>query len=182
MAFAKKTMLFFLLLALFGVSLGAVYKVGDSAGWTSIGNIDYKKWASSHNFHVGDSLIFEYHNQFHNVEQVIHQDFQSCNASSPVATYTSGSDSITLKRSGHYYFLCGTPGHCQAGQKVDILVTSPSLRPAASPAPHGLPPFGLPIDSTAPSPAQSGAPPSHHRLSLLSLAIIASVFLVLLAN
>ena len=23
---------------------GTIYKVGDSAGWTTIGNIDYKQW------------------------------------------------------------------------------------------------------------------------------------------
>ncbi|MED6115968.1 hypothetical protein PIB30_095769 [Stylosanthes scabra] len=33
-------------------SHGAVYKVGDSAGWTIIGNVDYKAWASPKNFHV----------------------------------------------------------------------------------------------------------------------------------
>lgn len=34
-------------------------------------------------------------------------------------------DSITLKRPGHMYFLCGAPSHCQAGQKVDVKVTLP---------------------------------------------------------
>ncbi|KAI8004842.1 hypothetical protein LOK49_LG08G03008 [Camellia lanceoleosa] len=48
-----------LLVAMFAgleVSMAAVYKVGDSAGWTIIGNIDYKAWAASKTFHVGDVI------------------------------------------------------------------------------------------------------------------------------
>ncbi|KAH9794326.1 Phytocyanin domain-containing protein [Citrus sinensis] len=121
MAFTKKILAFLLMATLVGVSLGAVHKVGDSAGWTTLGNIDYNQWASSKNFHVGDTI------------QVTFQDFQSCNEASPIATFTSGSDSITLKRPGHYYFLCGVPGHCEAGHTLDIMVTPASLRPSTSP-------------------------------------------------
>ncbi|KAL9457055.1 hypothetical protein AB3S75_006149 [Citrus x aurantiifolia] len=133
MAFTKKILAFLLMATVVGVSLGAVHKVGDSAGWTTLGNIDYNRWASSKNFHVGDTIVFEYNNQFHNVKQVTFQDFQSCNGASPIATFTSGSDSIILKRPGNYYFLCGVPGHCEAGQTLDIMVTPASLRPSASP-------------------------------------------------
>lgn len=38
------------------VSHGAVYKVGDSTGWTTIGNYDYKQWAATKTFHVGDII------------------------------------------------------------------------------------------------------------------------------
>lgn len=38
------------------LSFAAVYKVGDSAGWTTIGNVDYKKWASTKTFRVGDII------------------------------------------------------------------------------------------------------------------------------
>ncbi|KAK9288501.1 hypothetical protein L1049_016960 [Liquidambar formosana] len=34
----------------------AVYKVGDSAGWTTIGNVDYKQWAATKSFQVGDII------------------------------------------------------------------------------------------------------------------------------
>ncbi|XP_021900037.1 mavicyanin-like [Carica papaya] len=113
--------LFFLVItmALWGFSLGAVHKVGDSAGWSPAA--DYQKWASSNTFHVGDTLVFEYNKQLHNVKQVKREDFESCNAASPIATYTTGSDSISLKSRGDYYF-CGFAGHCQAGQKVHVKV------------------------------------------------------------
>lgn len=38
------------------VSYAAVYKVGDSAGWTTIGNINYKQWAAPKTFQVGDII------------------------------------------------------------------------------------------------------------------------------
>ncbi|XP_039013848.1 mavicyanin-like [Hibiscus syriacus] len=153
------------MLAFFGVSFGAVHKVGDSTGWTSLGNIDYLKWASTKTFHVGDSLLFKYNPQFHNVMQVTYNDYQSCNATSSIASYTSGSDSVTLKRPGHLYFLCGVPGHCQAGQKVDVLAKPSSKGPTASPSPStlGSSPANSPSEMvSAPGPAQSSA------LSLLS--------------
>ncbi|KAL9457058.1 hypothetical protein AB3S75_006152 [Citrus x aurantiifolia] len=112
MAFTKKILAFLLLATLLRVSLGAVHKVGDAAGWTTLGHIDYKQWASSKNFHVGDTIVFDYNNQFHNVKQVTFQDFQSCNGASPIATFTSGSDSITLKKARPLLFLVrcsGTP-------------------------------------------------------------------------
>lgn len=99
---------------------GAVYKVGDSAGWTTIGNVDYKKWAATKTFNVGDVIVFEYNPQFHNVMQVTHAGYRACNSSSPIATHTTGNDSITITTRRHHFFLCGVPGHCQAGQKVDI--------------------------------------------------------------
>ncbi|KAK6239197.1 hypothetical protein QUC31_004666 [Theobroma cacao] len=171
MSSAKRTVAFFLMLAFLGVSLGAVYKVGDSTGWTSLGNINYGKWASTKSFHVGDSLLFAYNNQFHNVMQVTHNDFQSCNGTSAIASYNSGSDTVSLKRPGHYYFLCGVPGHCQAGQKVDVLVTPLSVGPSASPSPSlfGPTPANPPSEMLAPGPAQSSA--SSLTSSELSLAL-----------
>ena len=46
------------------MSDGAMYKVGDSAGWTSIGDVDYKNWASSKNINVGDTISKSHKSQF----------------------------------------------------------------------------------------------------------------------
>lgn len=35
---------------------GTVYKVGDSAGWTTIGKVDYKQWAATKTFQVNDVI------------------------------------------------------------------------------------------------------------------------------
>ncbi|ONH95631.1 hypothetical protein PRUPE_7G081300 [Prunus persica] len=158
------TLVFFVMMAFSGAYSSSVYRVGDSDGWTSRGLVDYNKWASTKDFHVGDTLIFTYNNQFHNVMQVSDQDFESCNATSAISSYTSGSDTITLKRPGHYYFLCGAPGHCQAGQKVDIKVSLPvpeNLIPSPSPSsPYGSssPSTSNPIEMS-PSSTLSSAPP-----------------------
>ncbi|XP_020553011.1 mavicyanin-like [Sesamum indicum] len=129
--------LMFLMMAFLEGSMGAVYKVGDSAGWTITG-VDYEKWASAHTFKVGDTVDFKYDHQFHNVMEVSRQDFESCNSSSPILNYTTGHDSVKLTSGGHHYYLCGIPGHCAAGQKIDIFVRSPSdtCRPKISPPPH----------------------------------------------
>ncbi|CAN6586601.1 unnamed protein product [Malus baccata var. baccata] len=122
------TLIFFVMMVLSGVCFGDVYRVGDSDGWTSRGLVNYNKWASTKEFH------------FHNLMQVTKQDFESCNTTATIAVYTSGSDTITLKRPDHYYFLCGAPGHCQAGQKIDVKVTLPipqSSLASPNPAPQG---------------------------------------------
>lgn len=59
------------------VSNGAVYKVGDTAGWTTIGNVDYKHWAATKTFQIGDvignfnySLFFYFFFCFHSTINV----------------------------------------------------------------------------------------------------------------
>ncbi|XP_021909800.1 mavicyanin-like [Carica papaya] len=141
-ALAKTMTLLLVAMALHGVFLGAVYNVGDSAGWT-IGHVDYQTWVSSKNFIVGDSLVFDYNNKFHNVKQVSEQDFETCNATSPIATHTTGSDTVTLKKLGNYYFLCGFQGHCEAGQRIQLVVGQPPRRP--------MPPTQLISDASASS-------------------------------
>ncbi|KAL0457227.1 UNVERIFIED_CONTAM: Mavicyanin [Sesamum latifolium] len=136
------------------LSAGAVYKVGDSAGWTTIGNVDYNLWAATKTFQVNDTIVFEYNPQFHNVMQVTHAEFRACNASSPISTHTTGNDSITINTHGHHFFLCGVPGHCQAGQKVDINVIR---APSVAPSPSGLVPSPVP-PVTVPALSPNDAP------------------------
>ncbi|XP_061996280.1 mavicyanin-like [Rosa rugosa] len=146
---------------------GAVYKVGGPDGW--IVGVDYNQWSSSKEFRVGDGLFFSYNKQYHNVVQVSEQGFKSCNSSSPIAAYSSGSDTITLERPGHYYFLCGAPGHCEDGQKVDVQVSRP-IPDNPSPAPSGL--------SSPSTPHPEERPPHSAALTnapKLALAVFASV-------
>ena len=73
--------------------------------------------------------VFTYNKQFHDVLAVSKADYKNCNASKPTATWSTGNDSVVLNTTGHHYFLCGFPGHCAAGQKVDIRVASSSAAP-----------------------------------------------------
>ncbi|XP_052208387.1 mavicyanin-like [Diospyros lotus] len=161
LAVEGKASMLVLLAAIFAslqVCIASVYTVGDSAGWTSIANVDYKQWAATKTFQVGDVIYFQYNPQFHNVMQVSHAEYRSCNSSSPMASHTTGNDSITITRHGHHFFLCGVPGHCQAGQKVDISVPrtsslAPTATAAASPSAHST-------DAAAPASSPSSAAPS----------------------
>ncbi|KAJ4903328.1 Cupredoxin superfamily protein [Raphanus sativus] len=134
----------------FGVGVqGAVHKIGDSSGWTMMG-VDYQAWASSRTFQVGDSLIFEYNNELHDVTEVTPHDFELCYSSNPLARYQTGSDTVTLTKPGFQHFICGVPGHCDIGQKLDILVFPASLGPVAAPIPG---PVRSPRSSMSPSPS-----------------------------
>uniref|UniRef100_A0A0D3ALS4 Phytocyanin domain-containing protein n=1 Tax=Brassica oleracea var. oleracea TaxID=109376 RepID=A0A0D3ALS4_BRAOL len=89
-----------ILVALIGVGVGGtVHKVGDSSGWTMMG-VDYQAWASSRTFQVGDSLVFEYNNEFHDVTEVTPHDFELCYSSNPLARYQTGSDTVIVITSG----------------------------------------------------------------------------------
>ncbi|XP_074577258.1 mavicyanin-like [Curcuma longa] len=174
-----------LLAAGVGSSEGAVYKVGDSAGWTIMGSPNYTAWASDKNFQVGDVILFTYNKNFHNVMEVSKTEYSSCNASStPIATYNSGNDSITIKSKGHHYFFCGIPGHCALGQRVDIKVSGPSSSAAPSISPTAssplVSPSGSPTSSGASggisTPASAPKPSSGARLAPEVLAVIVAVF------
>lgn len=92
---------------------------------------------------------FVYGAQFHNVLRVTHAMYRSCNASVPIESFSTGNDSITIKTKGHHFFLCGVPGHCQAGQKVDINVRNSSTAPTPSALPS---PTEIAAKTPAPSP------------------------------
>ncbi|KAM0952038.1 putative Phytocyanin domain, cupredoxin [Dioscorea sansibarensis] len=174
-----------------GSSMGEVYKVGDSAGWTIIGNVNYTAWASSKKFKVGDILLFEYDTQFHNVLEVSKDDYHACNNASPLATYATGNDSITIKRRGHHFYLCGFPGHCAVGQKLDVRIpklpssataSSPGAAAASSPAsslvvPPASPSIGTSSPSPHPNSAISGFPTFSSGVTLI-VTFVAAMFLV----
>ncbi|CAF2144483.1 hypothetical protein BRARA_B03593 [Brassica rapa] len=168
------------------LSEAAVYKVGDSAGWTTIANVDYKLWASTKTFHIGDTVLFEYNPQFHNVMRVTHAMYRSCNNSNPISTFTTGNDSVTLTNHGHHFFFCGVPGHCQAGQKLDLNVINPtSSRPLSDPpiSSDSSSPSSPPSTTTIPAAGVPGPSPSHAAsLPNSAVAVVAALVSCLFAN
>ncbi|CAJ2650984.1 unnamed protein product [Trifolium pratense] len=176
MAFVEKALVLLMMIMVAAqVSNAADYKVGDSAGWTTKGDINYKKWAAEKQFKINDTIIFEYNAQFHNVMRVKnHAVYMKCDASAPLETYTTGNDTIKLTHYGHHFFMCGIPGHCQLGQRVDINVPNPAKSPSPpttspsaptkSPSPPTTSPSAptpptkspsAPTSPTAPAPAKS---------------------------
>jgi hypothetical protein len=57
MAFVEKAVVLLMMIMVAAqVSNAAVYKVGDSAGWTIMDKLNYKKWAADKNFQIGDTI------------------------------------------------------------------------------------------------------------------------------
>ncbi|KAF8050239.1 hypothetical protein N665_2019s0007 [Sinapis alba] len=77
-------------------------------------------------FYVEDSFIFHYNKDLHNVMEVSFKDYELCNPNSPLATYQSEYEPVKVNRTGHYYFICGVPGHCESGQKFEVVVMPPA--------------------------------------------------------
>ncbi|MCI22163.1 mavicyanin-like [Trifolium medium] len=62
MAFVEKAVVLLMVIMVAAeVSNAAEYKVGDSAGWTTIGDINYKKWAAEKKFKIGDTISHAMH-------------------------------------------------------------------------------------------------------------------------
>ncbi|CAN6203885.1 unnamed protein product [Urochloa humidicola] len=141
--------------ALFGAASAATYNVGEPGGSWDL-RTNYGDWAASKRFHPGDQLVFKYSPQAHDVLEVSKADYDSCSTARPMGTHNSGNDAIALTSAGTRYFICGFPGHCAAGMKLQVDVvpgatTSPSLAPAGAPGANG------PVSPQTPSTPNSSA-------------------------
>eukprot|EP00249_Psilotum_nudum_P005639 c19077_g1_i1 orf=148-762(+) len=133
----------------------AQHNVGGEAGWTipAIKKVNYSSWAEINSFHVGDTLLFKYNASFHNVDQVNSANYLNCNDTNLKAHYADGNTLIQLNTTGTYYFICGVPGHCAAGQKLKIRV-----HPAHTPSPSAFSPASEPAEAPSPWPSSAAAP------------------------
>ncbi|CAN7077703.1 unnamed protein product [Brassica oleracea var. botrytis] len=121
-----------------------IYKVGDSEGWTAKDDV-YYAWAETDHkeFHVGDSLIFEYDPIINDVTQVSGSlEYELCDYSSPQAVYNTGHDIVTLTEPGFHYFITSNQTQCVLGQKLDVLVIHDPSRPVPPPPPSKILPVG----------------------------------------
>ncbi|KAL2493921.1 uclacyanin 1 [Forsythia ovata] len=138
-----------------------------NGGWDQF--TDLQTWASSQTFSLGDNLFFQY-TSFHNLLEVSKADYDSCVTSNPLnPPYLGGLTVIPLTNRGKRYFICGIPGHCAAGMKVEInTIAASALPPAAALPPPTLatasslvPPVSSPSPSTMPSlPSATVLPPA----------------------
>ncbi|KFK29784.1 hypothetical protein AALP_AA7G178800 [Arabis alpina] len=125
--------------------------VGGKSGDWKIPTYSFNEWAQKSRFKVGDFLVFRYEAGKDSVLQVTREAYEKCNTTSPKATYTDGYTKVKLDQAGPVYFISGTEGHCQKGQKLRVVVISPRVSAAFSPAPS-------PSDGPALAPAPtSGA-------------------------
>ncbi|ERM99874.1 hypothetical protein AMTRI_Chr02g258950 [Amborella trichopoda] len=114
--------------------LGNKFTVGSPGGGWGI-STDIQTWAAANTFHPGDTLTFQ-HASTHNVLEVTKVAHDSCQLNSPLETHTDENTSIELTTPGKRYFICGTPGHCTQGMKLEIDTVSLASSPADSPSQH----------------------------------------------
>ncbi|OAY47159.1 umecyanin [Manihot esculenta] len=133
----------------------ATYVVGDAFGWQNPPNSTfYSSWASSHNFTVGDSLLFNFATGVHDVATVTEDAYTNCNTGNPLNIVNTGPANVTLNSTGMVYYICTFAGHCNRNQKLAVNVggsTSSTPSPpgtTASPPPPPPPPPGSSAAST----------------------------------
>jgi hypothetical protein len=152
-----------MLLAVVAVALvqyaqgATTHDVGGADKWAAPGlsnsfNSSYlNDWASTQTFALGDSLFFDYQEYTHNVLEVTEANYTACYTSNPIHMWSAGNTTVILNNTGTVYFICGVTGHCLAGQKVAITVTSASLSPPSSttppPSPNGSTISSLPASA-----------------------------------
>ncbi|KAF0904442.1 hypothetical protein E2562_034515 [Oryza meyeriana var. granulata] len=106
-------------------SPGHVFVVGGGPrGWTQPMPSDetYNHWAARNRFYVGDFLDFKCARN-DSLLVVSRDDYKLCNANMPEQRFDGGGDvRFRLNRNGAFYFISGTPGHCDAGQRMTVRV------------------------------------------------------------
>ncbi|XP_021744973.1 uclacyanin-3-like [Chenopodium quinoa] len=85
---------------------------------------NYTIW-TTRSLSAGDKLTFIY-DFTHTVEEVSKSDYENCVSSNALETHTGGNTTITLKE-GPSYFICGTPGHCAKGMKLQVTAKAPGM-------------------------------------------------------
>lgn len=117
---------------------------------------------------------FKY-NSYHSVMEVTKSAFEACTTTDPILYDNSGSTTVALTMPGTRYFICGAPGHCLGGMKMQVQVadrpapTTPSSPPpqpahakqkrhATAPSPTPMPWAPAPTP-WSPAPAPAAAPP-----------------------
>ncbi|EOY10547.1 Uclacyanin 1, putative [Theobroma cacao] len=133
MASNKFLMLTIVAIFLPAIAMATDYIVGDDSGWTI--NFDYQAWAKDKVFRIGDKLVFQYPQGYHNVFKVNGTAFKNCDIPPADEALNSGNDTIVLKTPGRKWYICGVSDHCSAySQKLAITVQY-SYGPAPAPAP-----------------------------------------------
>ncbi|KAL4303338.1 hypothetical protein GQ457_10G018610 [Hibiscus cannabinus] len=98
------------------LAMAATHSVGGAnGGWDT--STDVETWVASHKFSLGDNLLFQY-TPNHDVLEVSKADYDACQTSSPLKTYSDGNTLVPLTSPGKRYFICGTLGHCSQGMKL----------------------------------------------------------------
>ncbi|ESQ51816.1 hypothetical protein EUTSA_v10017076mg [Eutrema salsugineum] len=135
-----------LVTTLIGLAVATDHTVGGPSGWTvgaSLGT-----WAAGQTFSVGDNLVFAYPSAFHDVVEVTKPEFDSCQSVKPLITFANGNSIVPLTTPGKRYFICGMPGHCTQGMKLEVNVVPTANAAPTAPLPNAVPSLNAPSPSS----------------------------------
>ncbi|PKA62202.1 Blue copper protein [Apostasia shenzhenica] len=159
MAFPKALLVVSAAAVLLQIAAATNFTVGSPGGsWDLKTNLS--SWASSNTFKIGDDLIFSYDASAHDVVEVTKAHYDSCSTSGAIKNHNSGNDVIPLTSAGKRYFICGVPGHCSSGMKVEIDTTAAASGSTPRPPSASSPTSPVSGGSTPPSNSGSSLPPS----------------------
>ncbi|XP_009624033.1 cucumber peeling cupredoxin-like [Nicotiana tabacum] len=133
-----------------------VHVVGNNIGWTipNNGAAAYTNWAAGKTFRIGDTLVFNFMTDSHDVLQVQKTSFDGCNSQNAIGNpIMAGPANVTLDSAGDHYYICTFGRHCQNGQKLAITVSSTGTPAGANP-----PTPSNPTTPVVPSPSSSTQP------------------------
>ncbi|KAL7592189.1 early nodulin-like protein 1 [Lactuca sativa] len=127
------------------------FMVGGSGDW-SLASTSYNQWAERSRFQIGDTVLFKYQSGKDSVVQVTKEDYDNCNAASPIAKYDDGHSMVKLNESGPHYFISGLVDNCKKNEKVVIVV----MADRSHRSPPSSPPSPAPAGEESPSPPPAG--------------------------
>ncbi|XP_050383363.1 mavicyanin [Argentina anserina] len=99
------------------------FQVGGIQGWVVPPANDskvYNDWASENRFQVGSAIRFKYKKD--SVMEVSEEDYKKCDSSHPKFYDNDGNTVYRFDRSGSFYFISGSAGHCEKGQRMIVKV------------------------------------------------------------
>ncbi|XP_050127019.1 early nodulin-like protein 1 [Malus sylvestris] len=155
---------------LFSFSEAREFAVGGKNGSWAVPSSESQslnKWAESTRFRVGDTLVWKYDSAKDSVLRVTKEDYTNCNASNPIEQYKDGETKLHLDQPGPCYFISGTKGHCEKGQKLVVVVMTPRKHLGISPAPS---PAGE-VDGPAVAPTSGATSLQGGVLTLVALGV-----------
>ncbi|KAF5194540.1 Uclacyanin [Thalictrum thalictroides] len=149
-----------------GAAAQTTHIVLDNRGWIiplPEGASVYTNWAATKTFMVGDTLVFNFGDNEHDVAEVTKMAFEACNTTNTIGPILLKAPvNITLTRPGQHYYICTFSQHCSLGQKLAINVSgSPSTAPApptptsSGPTAAEGPTAGCPPETTGPTAAHT---------------------------
>ncbi|KGN45270.1 early nodulin-like protein 2 [Cucumis sativus] len=149
--------------------------VGDSVGWTTPpgGAAFYVNWTTGKTFAVGDSIVFNFTTEVHDVERVPKASFDICSDDNEIGeTIESGPATVVLTTPGEHYYISTENQDCQLGQKLAInVVATRSTGPVTS---VSTPPTSGPTAGGSPFGTGAGQPKSS--ANTIAAAVSATVF------